>query len=210
MSDTGNVCFWYESIDPNEPDLVTTWTPKGVRVSDYWLTPLINHVDGTAEVEIAWASLCPPALLVAGCLYYATSPHSRSTAWRHYFEGMLQLNDSDLRLIVLLSLLDGIVWAASAWPIARRRTITKQSAAAWPLFAFWFGIPAVVTMLALVPNPAQVACPGCGRRRVVTRETCEHCGAPFAGPTRDGTEIFDDQSPLTAAGAVSDTAAVPA
>ena len=36
-------------------------------------------------------------------------------------------------------------------------------------------------------------CPSCGRKRVVTREACEHCGAAFGRPIQDGTEIFDGE-----------------
>ena len=46
-------------------------------------------------------------------------------------------------------------------------------------------------MLALLDWPAQVACPKCRKLRVVTRDTCEHCGAPHAAPAPDGTEIFE-------------------
>jgi predicted amidophosphoribosyltransferase len=35
------------------------------------------------------------------------------------------------------------------------------------------------------------SCQSCSRKRVVTRERCEHCGEPFSGPPQDGTEIFE-------------------
>jgi hypothetical protein len=46
-------------------------------------------------------------------------------------------------------------------------------------------------MLAVQQWPARVTCPACRRPRVVTRDTCEHCGAAQALPAPDGTEIFE-------------------
>ena len=39
----------------------------------------------------------------------------------------------------------------------------------------------VLLLLALQDWPARVACPGCGKPRLVTRDTCEHCGAARSG-----------------------------
>ena len=49
----------------------------------------------------------------------------------------------------------------------------------------------------LAARPARRrACPVCGRKRVVTRERCEHCGSPFAPPRRDGTELIEVEMEL--------------
>jgi hypothetical protein len=47
-------------------------------------------------------------------------------------------------------------------------------------------------MLALEEWPARIACPRCGKLRVVTYDTCEFCGAPHSPPAQDGTEIFEE------------------
>jgi hypothetical protein len=39
--------------------------------------------------------------------------------------------------------------------------------------------------------PARIACPKCHELSVVTRDTCEHCGALHAAPPPDATEIFE-------------------
>ena len=39
------------------------------------------------------------------------------------------------------------------------------------------------------------SCPCCKKLRVVDREKCPHCGADFAPPEKNGTEIF---APLAA------------
>jgi hypothetical protein len=55
-------------------------------------------------------------------------------------------------------------------------------------------------VLAVHQWPARVTCPACRLPRVVTRDTCEHCGAAFALPAPDSTEIFepDDATPQVA------------
>ena len=49
-------------------------------------------------------------------------------------------------------------------------------------------------------RPARVSCPECRKLRVVTRETCERCGALHAAPALDGKEIFEsmDATPVAA------------
>jgi ribosomal protein L37AE/L43A len=39
--------------------------------------------------------------------------------------------------------------------------------------------------------PALESCPNCKKLRVVDREHCEHCGADFAPPEKNGTEVFE-------------------
>src|SRR5262249_19222623 len=60
----------------------------------------------------------------------------------------------------------------------------------WALCGFFFGWVGLVLLLALHEWPARVACPKCRGLRVVTRATCEHCGALHALPEPDGTEVF--------------------
>jgi uncharacterized OB-fold protein len=43
-------------------------------------------------------------------------------------------------------------------------------------------------------QPTRVRCPKCGRRRVVTRALCEHCGAEFDPPQAEGIEIFETET----------------
>ena len=49
-------------------------------------------------------------------------------------------------------------------------------------------------MVALQEWPAFVACPACGKQRVVIHDRCEHCGATHAAPVADGTEIFEQSA----------------
>jgi len=53
------------------------------------------------------------------------------------------------------------------------------------------GPPGLLLMLAVEQWPARIACLGCGKPRVVSRDACEHCSARHAAPAPDGTEIFE-------------------
>ena len=108
-----------------------------------------------------------------------------------------------LRIHLLLSLLTGLIAAALSWPITRRLGDNRRGQIAWAFGIFWLGWYGVLLLLALRPWPARIPCPNCNRLRVVDRESCEHCGAVWARPLRDGTEIFDTASREVAAAIAS-------
>jgi hypothetical protein len=92
-----------------------------------------------------------------------------------------------LALIVLAaaaSALGGLV-------LARRYAFSRGKSIAWALVGFFFGWVGLILMLVLQEWAARVACPKCRRFRVVTRDSCEYCGALQAAPARDGTEVFE-------------------
>ncbi len=91
----------------------------------------------------------------------------------------------------IASLVGAIVFAIVAWIVARRYAFSAARQRWWTFVGFAGGALGVLLMLSLIEWPARVACPACGKARVVTRERCEHCGAPFSAPARDGTEIFE-------------------
>ena len=96
-------------------------------------------------------------------------------------------------LLGLLSVFTGLLSAVLAGRISRRLGDTRRTQFGWAFGVFWLGIYGVLMLLALREWPARVPCPSCGRKRVVTREACEHCGAAFGRPIQDGTEIFDGE-----------------
>ena len=61
------------------------------------------------------------------------------------------------------------------------------------IFLLLTGVPGFIAFLSVNEWPARESCPSCGKRRVVTREKCEHCGAPFAPPQKAGIEIFESR-----------------
>ena len=102
--------------------------------------------------------------------------------------------------ILFFSMLGGLVPAVLAWRISLRLGDGRRGQIAWILGVFGLGIYGVLLLLALRAWPARVPCPNCRRLRVVDREECEQCGAAFARPRPDGTEIFDAREKIDAAG----------
>jgi len=78
-----------------------------------------------------------------------------------------------------------------AWRISRRYAFTPRARRLWIMLALLGGPVMLLTLAALRDWPARVACPACARWRVVDRDACEHCGAPWPPPPTDGTEVFD-------------------
>jgi hypothetical protein len=99
---------------------------------------------------------------------------------------------------VALMLMSSLVSALCSYALARRYAFSRMRRWAWSLCGLLFGPVGLLLMLAVQEWPALVPCPGCRRLRVVTRDTCEHCGAPHALPAPDGTEIFE--APTSASG----------
>jgi hypothetical protein len=83
------------------------------------------------------------------------------------------------------------VFAVAGWVVARRRNFGLGARVAWAVFHLAFGLPGFLVCLAGMENIAREKCPRCGKLRVVTRKNCEHCGAGFAPPELDGTEILE-------------------
>jgi hypothetical protein len=76
--------------------------------------------------------------------------------------------------------------------IARRYAFESRRQLGWIVAGALLGPLGVLLLLSLPEWPARVACPSCHDKRIVTRDHCEHCDAPFASPPMDGTEIFED------------------
>jgi hypothetical protein len=92
-----------------------------------------------------------------------------------------------------LILSSALACAAICYLLARRHSFSRDGRVGWGLCGLLFGPAGLLLMLAVQQWPARVICPACRRPRVVTRDTCEHCGAPHALPIQDGTEIFEPE-----------------
>jgi hypothetical protein len=90
-----------------------------------------------------------------------------------------------------LMLLSALIAALACFFLARRFAFSTAGRVGWLLFGLLWGLAGLLLMLALYEWPARVACPKCRKLRVVTRDTCEHCGAEQSSPEPDGTEIFE-------------------
>jgi hypothetical protein len=91
-----------------------------------------------------------------------------------------------------LVLLSSAGCALICFAVARRYAFSRGRCAAWALCGFVFGVAGLLLLLSVQDWPARVACPACGKGRLVTRDACEHCGAAHAPPAADGTEIFEE------------------
>lgn len=98
-----------------------------------------------------------------------------------------------------LALLSALLSALGCFLQARRYAFSRAGRVGWALCGLLFGLSGLLLMLALYEWPARVACPKCQKPRVVTRETCEHCGALHTSPAPDGTEIFEADTTAPAA-----------
>jgi hypothetical protein len=93
-----------------------------------------------------------------------------------------------------LMLLTAGVSALVCFLLTRRYAFSRLHCLGWALCGLLWGPVGLLLLLALQDWPARIACPKCGKPRVVTRDTCEHCGAPHTVPAPDGTEIFEPTS----------------
>jgi hypothetical protein len=119
-----------------------------------------------------WALLGTPMPALGAT---ATPPLKRS-----FFEGPSGL--WGLALGALLS-------AAATLLLTRRYAFSRGRCLLWTVANALLGIAGLLVLWSLAEWPARETCPSCARKRIVTREGCEHCGASFPPPPRDGTEI---------------------
>jgi hypothetical protein len=117
---------------------------------------------------------------------------------RYYIPGTSRFEETPSGLVpcyVALIVLSAAASALGCFLLARRYAFSRARGIGWALVGFFFGWVGLVLMLVLQELPARSACPKCRKLRVVTRDTCEHCGALHAAPAPDGTEIFESAVP---------------
>jgi hypothetical protein len=93
-----------------------------------------------------------------------------------------------------LMLLAAGVSAVICLVLTRRYAFSRLRCLGWTLWGLLWGPVGLLLLLTLQEWPARIVCPKCSKLRVVTRDRCEHCGAPHALPPMDGTEIFESIS----------------
>jgi ABC-type transport system involved in multi-copper enzyme maturation permease subunit len=77
------------------------------------------------------------------------------------------------------------------WWIGHRQRLSVGPQAGWAIFHLVFGLPGLLAGLSVREWPARELCAECQQPRAVDRERCAHCGAGFAPPQANGTEIFE-------------------
>jgi hypothetical protein len=119
---------------------------------------------------------------------------------RYYIPGTSRFKETPRGSILVYVALMVLSAAASAFGcllLAGSYAFSRVSSIAWTLVGLFFGWVGLVLMLAVQEWPARVSCPNCRRLRVVTRDTCEHCGALHALPEPDGAEILESAATVT-------------
>lgn len=136
--------------------------------------PLLASQEVTlSKAESAISSIIPPVLMTP--LWVASKDS------RQFYASF----------VLLMSIAIGLICAACGVPMSRRSAFSSRRIIGWALFNGLFGLPGLLTFISVHEWPLRVPCASCGKQRVVTRETCEHCQADFPIPDRDGTEIFE-------------------
>jgi hypothetical protein len=182
--------------EPGKPEIVPTFITE-IRLANpnaprrEFRLPRIKSEVTPPDRSAALTGLLFPPVVTGGFLAYtaigsALGHASATRTWSDVGE-----EKAMFILLFLLSLLAGIVSAASAWLIGRRCAFPIKGRWAWAVGAFLLGPFGVLTLVSLRDWPARERCPGCGKPRVVTNQHCEHCGAGFPAPAHDGTEIFE-------------------
>ena len=85
----------------------------------------------------------------------------------------------------------GLLCASIAFYVARKYSFKPSHRWIWFVIVFFTGIASLLMFVCIQEWPVRELCASCGRKRVVTRDRCEHCNAEFPAPARDGTEIFE-------------------
>jgi hypothetical protein len=93
--------------------------------------------------------------------------------------------------LVRLGLAGGALSALAGWLLARRYNFRASAQLGWVAFHLLSGFPGLLAFLSVQEWPARKPCPACKRPRTVDREHCEHCGAAFAPPEKEGIELFE-------------------
>ena len=178
LRDPDRLVIWQRGRDPTAgPEPVAYFSlADAQRIAEAEL-PLIEAEWTTHPGEYVAFALAPPGVAVPAIVL----DHIRGRA-------------STLPGAAALSLLlaGAALWAAMGWLIPHRYARPRRVAITWAILAGLLGPAALLAMWAMRDWPASQPCPSCGRRRVVDRDTCEHCNAAWPAPVRDGTEIFDE------------------
>jgi hypothetical protein len=131
--------------------------------------------DATAEARRAQGSEIPPVL------FFLAVP-------TRFFIPGAGVNMTPAGGVVVayraLILVSALACALANFLLAPRYAFSRARCIGWSVCGLLFGPAGLLLLLAVQDWPARVACPKCRKPRVVTREKCEHCGAPHAPPCR--------------------------
>jgi hypothetical protein len=155
-----------------------TWVAAGQGALQSTNLPSLSGYRGWRELpltERVVRSVVPPGFFAAPLLLY----------------GFAALRDFIFWTDVAASVTVAVVCAGIGWGLGRRNHFSVGGQCKWAVFHVLFGLPGLLAFLSAQEWPAQEPCAQCKKPRVVNRDHCESCGADFAPPARNGTEIFE-------------------
>lgn len=151
-----------------------TWFDGGQQQASTDLPPISRPANLDSERNTV-ALLLPPGL-VAACPWFSNDP----------------LFTLECRMMLRFSLVFsvGVCLPMGYW-LSRRCRLESRACFGWLAFLVISGAPGLLAMASVEEWPARELCPKCKKLRVVTRQTCEHCGAGVAPPAAKGIEVFE-------------------
>ncbi|MBI4603127.1 MAG: hypothetical protein HY721_14305 [Planctomycetes bacterium] len=172
------------------------WPPRGAQGTVQRVTRVAPDGNAASSLDLPIGALeARPQgekRLLRGIAALAGGPAVGGAARLLGAGALLSAGAEELGRPALLPLVVGSALAAAlVFALARRHAFGRARLAGWSIAGLLLGIPGLLLYLGLVERPALVACPACSRPRVVTRDACERCGAPFPAPERDGTEVIE-------------------
>ena len=152
------------------------WLAAGQGALESTNLPSLSGYQGWTPTltERLLQSVVPPAFYSAPVFLYGMD-FFRDFPWKDF----------------LTSLAAAVVYTGIGWCLGRRYYFSIGSQLKWAGFHLLFGLPGLLGFLCAQEWPAREPCPNCKNLRLVDREKCAHCGADFAPPPRNGTEIFE-------------------
>jgi hypothetical protein len=181
-----NVAFKHIPLDWSQPEprpsYLVQYDAGGNAVKRRAVPPLPVAEPSPAQALYGLATPLAGVILYNGASQYYFAPEGRLN---------LDMKGGLLPAFTALMLLSAAGCALVCFLLARRYAFSRARCIGWTLCGLLWGGAGLLLMLALEDWPARIACQHCHKPRVVSRERCEHCGAPHSRPAADGTEIFE-------------------